>query len=382
MTDIAPDLLAEAVAWRRDLHAHPELGFAEVRTSAMIARLLAGWGLRVTTGLGRTGVVGALGDGSGPALALRADIDALPIVEETGLPYASTAPGRMHACGHDGHTAVLLLAARLAAAAWRGRGTVHFVFQPAEENEGGGRAMVEDGLFDRAPADAVYALHNWPDLAVGEICAAPGPMMAAFAVFDVTLRGRGGHAAMPHKAAGVVSAAAALAAALHELPARRIDPLDPAVLTVTQIHCGSAYNVSPETAVLSGTARWFSAAAGDALERELRRTAQGLAAAQDCTAEIAYARRYPATINTAPEAARLLSAAAETGLAAVAGAPSMASEDFAFLLAARPGAYAWLGARREGENPGLHAPRFDFNDALIPQGARLWTRLIARTLAA
>jgi amidohydrolase len=382
MTTIAPDLLTEAVAWRHDLHAHPELGFAEVRTSAMIARLLAGWGLRVTTGIGRTGVVGTLGDGSGPALAIRADIDALPIAEETGLAYASTAPGRMHACGHDGHTAILLLAARLAASSWQGGGTVHFVFQPAEENEGGGRAMVEDGLFERAPADAVYALHNWPDLSVGEVCAAPGPMMAAFAVFDITLRGLGGHAAMPHKAAGVVSSAAALVTALHELPARRIDPLDPAVLTVTQIHCGAAYNVSPQTAVVSGTARWFSTTAGNALERELRRAAQGVAAAQDCTAEIAYARRYPATVNTAPEAARLVSVAAEAGLTAVAGAPSMASEDFAFMLADRPGAYAWLGARRDGENPGLHAPRFDFNDTLIPQGAHLWTRLIERTLAA
>lgn len=382
MTTIAPDLLTEAVAWRHDLHAHPELGFAEVRTSAMIARLLAGWGLRVTTGIGRTGVVGTLGDGSGPALAIRADIDALPIAEETGLAYASTAPGRMHACGHDGHAAILLLAARLAASSWQGGGTVHFVFQPAEESEGGGRAMVEDGLFERAPADAIYALHNWPDLSVGEVCAAPGPMMAAFAVFDITLRGLGGHAAMPHKAAGVVSSAAALVTALHELPARRIDPLDPAVLTVTQIHCGAAYNVSPQTAVVSGTARWFSATAGDALERELRRAAQGVAAAQDCTAEIAYSRRYPATINTAPEAARLVSVAAEAGLTAVAGAPSMASEDFAFMLADRPGAYAWLGARRDGENPGLHAPRFDFNDTLIPQGAQLWTRLIERTLAA
>ena len=382
MTTIAPDLLTEAVAWRHDLHAHPELGFAEVRTSAMIARLLAGWGLRVTTGIGRTGVVGTLGDGSGPALAIRADIDALPIAEETGLAYASTAPGRMHACGHDGHTAILLLAARLAASSWQGGGTVHFVFQPAEESEGGGRAMVEDGLFERAPADAIYALHNWPDLSVGEVCAAPGPMMAAFAVFDITLRGLGGHAAMPHKAAGVVSSAAALVTALHELPARRIDPLDPAVLTVTQIHCGAAYNVSPQTAVVSGTARWFSATAGDALERELRRAAQGVAAAQDCTAEIAYAPRYPATVNTAPEAARLVSVAAEAGLTAVAGAPSMASEDFAFMLADRPGAYAWLGARRDGENPGLHAPRFDFNDTLIPQGAQLWTRLIERTLAA
>ena len=381
MSAIDAGLIEEAVAWRHDLHANPELGFQETRTSALIAQLLSGWGLKVTTGLAKTGVVGTLGDGGGPRIGIRADIDALPIVEETGLPYASHATGRMHACGHDGHTAILLLAARLAAQSWQGRGTVHFLFQPAEENDGGARAMIADGLFDRAPCDAVYALHNWPDLPVGQVHAAPGPMMAAFAVFDIALRGRGGHAAMPHKAAGVISTAAALATALHELPARRIDPLDPAVLTVTQIHAGTTWNVSPETAVLSGTARWFSPEAGDILEAELGRAARGIAEAQGCTVEIDYSRRYPATINTAPEAALVSAVAAEAGLSPVGGRPSMASEDFAFMLEASPGAYAWLGARREGENPGLHSPRFDFNDSLLPQGAALWTRLIDRALA-
>lgn len=384
MTDTAvipSALIDEAVAWRRDLHAHPELGFEEAWTSDFIARRLADWGLRVTTGLGRTGVVGTLGDGSGPRIGIRADIDALPITEETGAAYASRTPGKMHACGHDGHTAILLLAARLAAKGFAGRGTVQFIFQPAEENEGGAREMVADGLFERAPCEAVYALHNWPDLDVGEVVAAPGPMMAAFAVFDITVRGRGGHAAMPHKANGVVSAAAAIASALHELPARRIDPLDPAVLTVTQIHAGTAWNVSPETAVVSGTARWFSPAAGDTLEAELARAARAIAEAHGCAVEVDYSRRYPATINTAPEAALISAVAAGAGLAAKAGGPSMASEDFAFMLEARPGAYAWLGARRPGENPGLHSPRFDFNDALVPQGARLWTGLIDRALA-
>jgi hippurate hydrolase len=380
MTHIPSRLIDEAVAWRQDLHAHPELGFQETRTSEMIARLLSGWGLRVTTGIARTGVIGTLGDGGGPRIGIRADIDALPITEETGLAHASRFPGRMHACGHDGHTTMLLLAARLAAETWRGRGTVHFLFQPAEESEGGGRVMVEEGLFDRAPSDAVYALHNWPDLDVGTVCAAPGPMMAAFAVFDIVVRGQGGHAAMPHRAAGVVSAAAAITSALHELPARRVDPLDPAVVTVTRIHTGTAYNVSPETATVSGTARWFSPAAGDVIERELARIAHALAEAHGCAVAIDYSRRYPATINTAPEAEVARNAATEAGLSVVAGGPSMASEDFAFMLAACPGAYVWLGARREGENPGLHAPRFDFNDSLIPQGAALWTRLIDRTM--
>jgi hippurate hydrolase len=380
--DIDSALVDEAVAWRRDLHAHPELGFEQTRTSEFVARRLSDWGLRVVTGLGRTGVVGTLGDGSGPRIGIRADIDALPIVEETGLAYASRAPGRMHACGHDGHTTILLLAARRAASGFAGRGTVHFIFQPAEENEGGAREMLADGLFDSAPCDAVYALHNWPDLAVGEVCAASGPMMAAFAVFDITVRGQGGHAAMPHKANGVVSAAAAIAGALHEIPARRVDPLDPTVLTVTQIHAGTAWNVSPEAAVVSGTARWFSPGAGDTLEAELARVARAIAEAHGATVEINYSRRYPATINSAPEAALLSAVAVDAGLAAIAGGPSMASEDFAFMLEARPGAYAWLGGRREGENPGLHSPRFDFNEALIPQGARLWAQLIDRALAA
>lgn len=375
MSVIETGLVDEAVAWRRDLHAHPELGFQEKRTSAMIAGLLEGWGLRVTTGFGGTGVVATLGDGGGRSVGIRADIDALPITEETGLAYGSRSPGTMHACGHDGHTSILLLAARLAARQPR-KGTVHFIFQPAEENDGGARVMVQDGLFDRAPCDAVYALHNWPDLPVGQVHAGPGPMMAAFARFDITVRGRGGHAAMPHKAAGVISATAAIASALHELPARRIDPLDPAVLTVTRIQAGSTWNVSPEVSTLSGTARWFAPETGEILQREFHRAVTAIAQSQDCTAEIDFQVCYPATINTAPEAALVGQAAVLAGLSAVEGRPSMASEDFAFMLEQRPGAYAWLGARREGENPGLHSPRFDFNDALIPQGAALWLRLI------
>ncbi|MFE3839000.1 amidohydrolase [Pseudogemmobacter sonorensis] len=377
--------LAEARAWRHDFHRHPELGFQETRTSGLIAGLLEGWGLRVQRGIARTGVIGTLGDGSGPRLGIRADIDALPITEETGLPHASVHPGVMHACGHDGHAATLLLAARLAAEAFaqgEGRGTVHFIFQPAEENDGGARVMVEEGLFDRAPCDRIFALHNWPGLAPGQVVAAPGPMMAAFAAWDITLRGRGGHAAMPHLAEGVISAAMALGLALHELPARRIDPLDPAVLTVTQLHAGTAWNVSPESAVLSGTARWFSDRAGDLLEENLRRLARSIAESQGCTAEVDYQRRYPATINTPDAAALVAQAARDAGLSPVPGGPSMASEDFAYMLQDRPGslggAYLWLGAARAGENPGLHSPRFDFDDALLGQGAALWLALIRR----
>ncbi len=374
--------LAEARAWRRDFHRHPELGFAETRTSGIIADLLESWGLEVQRGIGGTGVVGSLRAGEGPSLGLRADMDALPIVEETGLDYASTNPGVMHACGHDGHSATLLLAARLAAeayAAGEGRGVLRFVFQPAEENDGGAKAMIEQGLFARTPCDQIFALHNWPGLARGRMTAAEGPMMAAFAVWTIVLRGRGGHAAMPHLSEGVISAAMALGLALHEIPARRIDPLDPAVLTVTQIHAGTTFNVSPESATLSGTARWFSPSAGDLLEENLRRIASATAAAQGCVAEVDYQRRYPATINTPAAAALAVAAAQDVGLTPTAGGPSMASEDFSYMLAERPGAYLWLGAaREEGENPGLHSPRFDFDDRLLGPGAALWMALIRR----
>ena len=385
---ISASHLAEARAWRHDFHRHPELGFKEVRTAGIVAGLLESWGLRVRRGIAGTGVVATLGDGSGPSIGIRADMDALPITEETGLPYASSAPGVMHACGHDGHMATLLLTARLAAEAWargegraEGRGSVQFIFQPAEENDGGARGMIEDGLFDHAPCDQVFALHNGRGLAPGQVVAGPGAMMAAFAVWDITLRGRGGHAAMPHLSEGLISAAMALGLALHEIPARRIDPLDPAVLTVTQVHTGTAWNVSPERAVLSGTARWFSQSAGDLLEDNLRRLARTIAESQGCTAEVEYQRRYPATVNSPDAAALALQAAQDAGLSPVAGGPSMASEDFAYMLQGRPGAYLWLGAAREGENPGLHSPRFDFDDALLGQGAALWLALIRRTLA-
>lgn len=377
---IESGLIEEAVAWRRDFHTYPELAFDEHRTSGIIARLLAEWGLKVTTGCGGTGVIGTLGDGTGPTVGIRSDIDALPIIEETGLPYASKIPGKMHACGHDGHTATLLLAARAAAQRWNGRGSVQFIFQPAEENEGGARVMIEHGMFEVAPCERVFALHNWPGLDVGQVVANPGPMMAAFAIWDITVRGRGGHAAMPDHSDGVVSAAMAIGLALHELPARAVDPFQASVLTVTQVHTGTTWNVSPETAVLSGTARWFAPEAGDRIEAGLRRIAEGIAAAQGCTVTIDYRRRYPATINSPTEAQLAQDAASAAGLTAVPGGPSMASEDFAYLLEARPGAYLWLGARRAGENPGLHSPRFDFNDALIGQGAMFWLRLIEKAL--
>ena len=372
--------IEEAVAWRHDLHRHPEIAYRETRTSDMIARLLDGWGWRVSRGLATTGVVATLGGGNGPRVGLRADIDALPITEVTGLGHASTIPGMMHACGHDGHTAMLLLAARQIAAEGVAGGTVHLIFQPAEESEAGARVMIEEGLFRQFPCDSVYGIHNWPGLAPGRLVAREGAMMAAFAVFDITVTGKGGHGAMPEQSDGIIAAAARIAAAAQEIPARDLSPLTAGVVSITQIHSGSAYNICPDRAALAGTARWFDPAAGDVLERRLGEVVQGIAAAHGCKAELDYQRRYPATINSAPEAAIAREIAEEMGLDTGSVDPSMASEDFAFMLQEVPGAYLWLGAAREGDNPGLHAASYDFNDAILPVGAEFWVRLTRRAM--
>lgn len=374
------DHISQAVAWRHDLHRHPELGFQETRTSAMIAELLAGWGWQVHRGLAQTGVVATLGSGS-PVVGLRADIDALPIEEATGLDYASVHPGKMHACGHDGHTAMLLLAARQIAAEGVTNGTVRLIFQPAEENDGGARVMIEDGLFREFPCDSVFGIHNWPGLAPGRLVARDDKMMAAFAIFEITVEGKGGHAAMPEQSDGVVAAAARIAAAAQELPARRLSPLDPGVISVTQIHTGSAWNVCPDQAAIRGTARWFSPEAGDILETRLGELVQGVAASQGCRATMDYQRRYPATINSPAQAALARRIGEEMGLELPQAEPSMASEDFAFMLNECPGAYIWLGAAREGANPGLHSALFDFNDDVLPVGAEYWVRLVRQALA-
>lgn len=373
------DEITEALAWRHDLHRHPELGFEEHRTAALIAGLLEGWGWAVHRGLAGTGIVARRGEG--PGIGLRADIDALPIQEAGDLPYRSVHAGRMHACGHDGHTAMLLLAARRLAGIDLGGRSVTLIFQPAEESEGGGRVMVEDGLFRRFPCEAVFGIHNWPGLAPGRLVARDDRMMAAFAVFDITLRGTGGHAAMPEQSAGVLSAAGRLIPMLQEIPARRLSPLEPGVVSVTQVHGGSAYNICPDEARLAGTVRWFDPAAGDRLEAALHEVTAGIAAAHGCTAEVRYDRRYPATINTPAHAARARRVAERCGLRVENPPPSMASEDFAFMLEAQAGAYLWLGAAREGHDPGLHAADFDFNDRILADGAAFWVRLVEDSLA-
>ena len=369
--------------WRHALHAHPETAFEEHRTAATVATLLESFGLEVHRGLAGTGVVAVLRAGDGPAVALRADMDALPLAERTGLPYASTQPGRMHACGHDGHMAMLLGAANLLAASRHRRGTVVFIFQPAEEGEGGGRAMVEAGLFERFPVDSVWGLHNWPGLPVGRIATRAGPLMAAYDVFEAVLEGRGCHAAMPHLGTDPVVAAAQLITAWQTIVSRGLHPLDGGVVSVTQIHAGESWNIIPDRLTLRGTVRSFKPKVQERIERRMAEIAAGIAAAAGITCALEARRRYPATVNSPAETTLALAAAAATVGADNVDAdpmPSMGGEDFAFMLQRRPGCYVWLGAG-SGEH-GLHNPFYDFNDAALPVGARYWVRLVETLLPA
>jgi hippurate hydrolase len=392
MTDESPahmpieDLLPDLVSLRRDLHMHPELAFEERRTAGIVATALRLLGLQVHEGMAGTGVVGTLRLGSGErSVGLRADMDALPIAEQSKLAHASRHAGIHHGCGHDGHTAMLLGAAQQLARTRAFDGTVHFFFQPAEEGRGGARAMVQEGLFDRFPCDGVYALHNWPDLPLGQAQTRAGPIMAAADRFDIVLRGRGGHAAQPHRTPDVLLAASQLVMQLNTIVARRIDPGESAVLSVTRMVGGSSHNVMPAEASITGTVRSFSATAQDAIEAALRDAAAGIATAHGVVAEVSYVRYYPATVNTAEEAALALRAAAAAGLqASEAPRPAFASEDFAFMLRERPGAYLWLGQGRGGpgspdERP-LHHPCYDFNDDALPLGVRWFCAVVENAL--
>ena len=378
----------ELTAIRRDLHAHPEIGFEEVRTSGIVAEKLKGWGIEVHRGLGGTGVVATLRNGSGnESIGLRADMDALPIIEASGLAHASRNPGVHHGCGHDGHTATLIGAARHLSRTRKFDGTVHFIFQPAEEGQGGAAAMIKDGLFERFPCDAVYALHNWPSLPLGTAQTRPGPIMAAADRFEIVVHGRGGHAAFPQTTPDAVLAASHLVLQLNTIVARDIDPTESAVLSVTKIEGGHAHNVLPAQVTVVGTVRSFNPQVQDRIEARLREVAAGVAASTGARMSIDYLRYYPATINSAEEAAIALSAAQAAGLnAARAPAPAFTSEDFAFMLQARPGAYLWLGQGRadpgvDGERP-LHHPSYDFNDDAMPYGIAWFVALVERELRA
>lgn len=381
MTDIS-DLIEPLIAFRRDIHAHPELGFAEHRTAGRIAEQLRALGLEVHEGIGRTGVVGVLRNGSpGRSIGLRADMDALPIQEQTGLPYASTTPGTFHGCGHDGHVAMLLGAAQHLSRTRNFDGTVNFFFQPAEEGHGGAREMVNEGLFDRFPCDRVFGLHNWPDLPAGTIATRAGPIMGAADKFEIVLEGRGGHAAIPQDTPDAILAAAAMVQQLNAIISRRIAATASAVLSITQIHGGHTHNVIPAEVRVSGTVRTFDPAVQDRIEASIREIAAGVGIANGVTATVDYQRYYPATINDAEAAQEALDAAATVGNAVVAPDPAFTSEDFAFMLQACKGAYIWLGqAKGDGGTP-LHNPHYDFNDDVLALGIKLHVALAERHLA-
>ena len=379
----------EMTAWRRDLHAHPEIAYEEFRTSEFVAAKLAEWGIEVHRGLGGTGVVGTLHGARQPAggrdrvIALRADMDALPMQEENTFEHASRTPGKMHACGHDGHTTMLLGAARYLAETRNFSGTVRFIFQPAEEGKGGARRMIEEGLFDLFPCDEVYGMHNWPEMPTGTMGMRVGAMMASADMFEVRIMGRGGHGAMPHHTVDPVVVAAHLVTALQTLVSRNADPLQSVVVSVTKINSGSAFNVIPNEATLGGTVRTFQESARDMIEAGLTRVAQNVAQAFGATAEVAYHRSYPVTLNSEAETEFAAGIAAE-----VVGAtnvrrdidPSMGAEDFAFMLQHKPGAYVWLGQAGGPSGCMVHNPRYDFNDEILPLGASYWTRLVERAL--
>ncbi|MFY9291754.1 MAG: M20 aminoacylase family protein [Methylorubrum rhodinum] len=369
----------ELTALRRDLHAHPEIGFEEVRTSAIVAEHLEKFGIEVHRGLGKTGVVGVLQGRPGKRrIGLRADMDALPITEETNLPYRSTTPGTMHACGHDGHTTMLVGAARYLAETRDFDGTAVFVFQPAEEGLGGARAMIADGLFERFPVDEIYALHNAPQGPHGVFQTRTGPMMAAADFFDIRITGRGAHAAMPQQGIDPIVIAAGLAQAMQSIVSRNSDPLKAAVVSITQIHAGAAYNVIPEGAHLAGTVRTFDATLRKLIGQRIRELAQGFAAAYGATIEVDLRDVFSVLDNSAEQARAAAEIATELFGADRVDAdtiPRMGSEDFADMVAAVPGAYAWLGAT---PGPGLHNASFDFDDSLIPLGAAYLARVVER----
>ncbi len=374
---------AELTAIRQDIHAHPEIGFTEHRTSDIVAAKLAEWGIEVHRNVGGTGVVGVLRKGNGAAsIGLRCDMDALPITEATGLPYASKNPGVMHACGHDGHTAMLLGTARYLAQHGTFAGTVNFIFQPAEEGLGGALAMLKDDLFARFPCESVYGLHNWPSLPVGHFAIRPGPAMAGGGFFDITITGRGAHGAMPHMGVDPVVVAAGIINATQSIVARNVVPTDPAVVSITMVHAGAAYNVIPETCVLSGTARAYSTETLKLIESRMREIATGVAAAHGATAELDFrilfaplVNEAQATVEYADAAARLVGGEQVTrDYRQVSG-----SEDFSFMLEACPGAYIFMG-NGETSSP-VHHPLYNFNDEAIPYGAGVMAELVETKLA-
>ena len=382
-------------ALRRDIHAHPELCFEEVRTADLVVKKLADWGIPVHRGLGTTGVVGIVhgrdGGACGRGIGLRADMDALPMQEFNTFAHASQHAGKMHACGHDGHTAMLLAAAHHLADHRDFDGTVYLIFQPAEEGGGGAREMIQDGLFDLFPMEAVFGMHNWPGMPAGTFALSPGPVMGSSNEFKITIRGKGGHAALPHTGIDPVPVACQMVQAFQTIISRNKKPVEAGVVSVTMIHAGEATNVVPDSCELQGTVRTFSLEVLDLIERRMRQIAEHTCAAHEATCEFEFVRNYPPTINAPAEAAfaRQVMASIVGDANVLEQEPTMGAEDFAYMLQAKPGAYCFIGNgegdhRAIGHGGGpcmLHNPSYDFNDDLIPLGATYWVKLAEEWLA-
>ena len=383
---------ASIIAVRRDIHAHPELCFQEQRTADVVAGKLTEWGIEVHRGMGTTGVVGVIKNGSSKrSIGLRADMDALPVNEANTFAHASKHPGKMHACGHDGHTAMLLAAAQHLAKHKHFDGTVVLIFQPAEEGGGGAREMIKDGLFEKFPVDAVFGLHNWPGMPVGTLAVSPGPVMASSNEFKITIRGKGCHAALPHNGIDPVPIACEMVQAFQTIVSRNLKPIDAGVISVTMIHAGDATNVVANSCELQGTVRTFTVEMLDLIERRMQTIAEHVSAAHEASCEFAFVRNYPPTINHVNEAAftRDVLAGIVGPDNVLAQEPTMGAEDFSYMLLEKPGAYFFIangeGQHREMGHGGgpctLHNPSYDFNDDLIPLGGTVWVRMVEQFLA-
>jgi hippurate hydrolase len=392
---VIEEILAQAhslAAVRRDIHAHPELCFQEQRTADVVAQQLTAWGIPIHRGMGTTGVVGIIKGGDSPrAIGLRADMDALPMQEFNTFAHASQHAGKMHACGHDGHTTMLLAAAQHLAQHRHFDGTVYLIFQPAEEGGGGAREMIKDGLFDKFPMDAVFGMHNWPGMKAGQFAVSAGPVMASSNEFKITIRGKGSHAALPHNGIDPVPVACQMVQAFQTIISRNKKPVDAGVISVTMIHAGEATNVVPDSCELQGTVRTFTVEVLDMIEQRMREISQGICAAMGATCEFEFVRNYPPTVNHPAEAEFMRQVMIDmVGAENVSNQePTMGAEDFAYMLQACPGAYAFIangdGVHREmGHGAGpctLHNPSYDFNDDLIPLGGSLWVRLVEKWFA-
>jgi len=379
------DYQQDLTGWRRHLHENPEIAFEEVKTADFVAEQLSAFGVdQIHRGLGKTGVIAVIRSGdSKRQIGLRADMDALPINEASGVPHSSKVPGKMHACGHDGHTTMLLGAAKYLAETRRFDGSVVLIFQPAEEGRGGAKAMMDDGLFEQFPCERVFGLHNWPSLPLGKFAMCPGPAMAASDEFRINLNGKGCHAAMPHHGADPLICGAVIVQALQTIVSRQVDPIDSAVLSVTQFRAGDTFNVIPETAFLSGTVRTYKPETRDFLEKRIQAICEGVAGSMGIGCDVTYRRGYPPTVNWEEEATIGLAAAGKVvGPENTIGDPPpvMGAEDFAYMLEQVPGSYIWMGTGGPDHAHSLHSPYYDFNDEALTVGVSYWAQLVEDVL--